>query len=917
MAMEDLSGGGPARAIRETSGPAVLTIEDIADGQFLKREGNTIVGATAATAGGGGGVLHNDHQTSGTSMSYSLPGNTLTEDAQAIRIVAAGKVNAADTVRVRIGGQTIFEHIIPATDTPGGTVDWQIDLLVTRKTSTTLVSMGSLKVGADTAMTAGQTDVDLIDPIALTWSNANSIVVDYTTILGATRQVNYLFIEQAGGGGTSEEASDDFIFETMTQTSGASLAITVPGGTLAEENDTLRVYANFTADTAETVRIRFGGQTLATHGMVLGSGGVICLYIVRKTATTVAAWGFITFSGSGSSTSIDVDGGPSFTVTLSADQNVDVDFTTGGATRHVRMLTVEKLGAGSGGGGGGGGGGIAAHNLLSAEHLDAEIEALVPGSIFVVNDDSKAEQLPAGDENAILRMVSGQPTWSSDQEDPGIANPSTATMPDVFVKRSRSTGAMSLYALQGGISLSSAIGGSGVGSVESSTYLNGRGGLYNDCVRFQGKDYILQTHGTTSHNVYEKPINGSINTTPVRTETVVASALLRSGLMVVHNGTASYLCFVYYSSTATAGYRLCRFDGTSWVTTNLGTSGSAPSMLGSTGCAVVNGSVYVPTVATGPVGIIVNVISQTASFITTLTNNFGSFGSIYGRVFFMPGATSGSANQRTLYEVVGGALVSRLVFAQRTNDTTTTAQQGLIVPYGDSLLCFFQGNSGRWLCSQAEFPSALSTAPTETTRDTIVPAEMQETTVSSALPGRMYTIVAFIDTETNPANPEYNFFWYYHASATTNSNFSYAKLQDLSTQLVGVATSVDWQNHAPTANTYGGGHYIFRDGASDFYISAITVARSGTTSQRMVVSMTMQSVVTTDTFTAKLWYSTKQNKDFIQATLAGTPTGGCTRNGNQIEGIDHNTAITFEWDLATDLINDNTRVEILLKLYRE
>jgi hypothetical protein len=908
MTMQDLSGGGVARKIRETGGPTICTIGAVGDGQFLKRVGSTIVGATASEAGGGGGgVLYAHSQLTGNSQSYSLPGGTFSEDDEVLHIVAAGKSNAADTLRLRFGSNTLHTSQLIAS-----IYEFKLEVWIIRKSATTAAMYAATHIS-----TPGTPDIGVINSFNITWADANSIIVDFETSLGGDRVINYLMVEKAGGGATTTEESDDFVSETKVQDSGASLDITVPGGTLANVNDTLRVFACLSCDTPTTARIRFGGQTLGSHGMVMGSGIVLFFHIVRKTATTVAAWGFITMSGSGSASTLDVDGGNSFTVPLSADNTIDVDFTGGDATRVVRLLTVEKIGAGSGGGGGGGGGGIAAHNILSAEHLDTEVETLQPGDMLVVNDESKLERFPVGDENAIMRVISGKPGWSSDQEDPGIANPSTATMPDVFVKRSRSTGAMSLYALQGGISLSSAIGGSGIGSVESSTYLNGRGGLYNDCVRFQGKDYILQTHGTTSHNVYEKPINGSINTSPVRTETVVASALLRSGLMVVHNGTASYLCFVYYSSTATAGYRLCRFDGTSWVTTNLGTTGSAPSMLGSTGCAVVNGSVYVPTVATGPVGIIVNVISQTASFITTLTNMFGSFGSIYGRVFFMSGATSGSANQRTLYEVVGGALVSRLVFAQRTNDTTTTAQQGLIVPYGDSLLCFFQGNSGRWLCSQAEFPSALSTAPTETTRDTIVPAEMQETTVSSALPGRMYTIVAFVDTETNPANPEYNFFWYYHASATTNSNFSYAKLQDLSTQLVGVATSVDWQSHAITANTYGGGHYIFRDGASDFYISAITVARSGTTSQRMVVTMTMQSVVTTDTFTAKLWYSTKQNKDFIQATLVGTPTGGCTRNGNQIEGIDHNTSISFEWDLATDLINDNTRVEILVKLYRE
>jgi hypothetical protein len=46
-------GSSPATRFRETSGPTELTIGAVADGEFLVRDGNTIIGS----AGGGGGAV--------------------------------------------------------------------------------------------------------------------------------------------------------------------------------------------------------------------------------------------------------------------------------------------------------------------------------------------------------------------------------------------------------------------------------------------------------------------------------------------------------------------------------------------------------------------------------------------------------------------------------------------------------------------------------------------------------------------------------------------------------------------------------------------------------------------------------------------------------------------------------------------
>lgn len=43
-------GGGPAKSIRETSGPTVLTLGAVADGEYLKRSGSTVVGAAVSSA---------------------------------------------------------------------------------------------------------------------------------------------------------------------------------------------------------------------------------------------------------------------------------------------------------------------------------------------------------------------------------------------------------------------------------------------------------------------------------------------------------------------------------------------------------------------------------------------------------------------------------------------------------------------------------------------------------------------------------------------------------------------------------------------------------------------------------------------------------------------------------------------------
>lgn len=85
------------RKLRETSGPAVLSMGAVADGEYLKRDGSSIVGATV-TGGSGGtnieGSMYNGY------ISVSVASNNITV---AIKTLAGADPSAGDPVKVRIG----------------------------------------------------------------------------------------------------------------------------------------------------------------------------------------------------------------------------------------------------------------------------------------------------------------------------------------------------------------------------------------------------------------------------------------------------------------------------------------------------------------------------------------------------------------------------------------------------------------------------------------------------------------------------------------------------------------------------------------------------------------------------------------------------------------------------------------------
>lgn len=68
-----------ARRIRETSGPTLLTVGAVADGQFLKRAGSTVVGAAvpAATPGGSSGDIQYNNAGAFGGLSSTGTGNVV------------------------------------------------------------------------------------------------------------------------------------------------------------------------------------------------------------------------------------------------------------------------------------------------------------------------------------------------------------------------------------------------------------------------------------------------------------------------------------------------------------------------------------------------------------------------------------------------------------------------------------------------------------------------------------------------------------------------------------------------------------------------------------------------------------------------------------------------------------------------
>ncbi len=488
------------------------------------------------------------------------------------------------------------------------------------------------------------------------------------------------------------------------------------------------------------------------------------------------------------------------------------------------------------------------------------------------------------------------------------------TTPTAMVMRKRTGAAPGLFRLAGLTTLGSLLDATTFGTNETGAPSGISYARANDFVEFKGAEYCINTVSTTSHQVFTRPIGGPINTTAIAaaTQTFTVSCFTRTGLHVSDTGSGPLLWFVYCVSTA---MKLVTFDGTTWTVTTIATAGTAPVHIDAYGVCVVRGTAYIPWAASTNAGALVVNIGAATGAITlgpTSTNPKGMFTSLFGRVFYMPGETA-AASQRTVYEYVGGAFVSRLVLTNGGTDTTTgtSATRGAcIFPISDTkLMAIYPTNSGAtasnafWTASEIVFTGPSDIAPTEVQRTTFPPAAM------TAAGGITYGIFVLIDNETDPTASTIHFFYANGAAGT----YQYAPFVSSSTTLVGSATGVDATNYAIPAGTSVGGERFSPDDTANLIWEEPTFALSTANSGCMTMSFKFQAQ--SGTYTVKAFLSTTENPllNGTQCTLAGTATGGsATRSGNTVTDCVSNTAYTVDVDFNSMGISTGSKVKILL-----
>lgn len=93
-----------AMRLRETSGPTILALGAVADGQALVRSASTLIGSSVV---GDMDVLSVQTGVGGT-ITYTVPANTLAANGDALLIIAgASNATANDAISVKFGGTTL------------------------------------------------------------------------------------------------------------------------------------------------------------------------------------------------------------------------------------------------------------------------------------------------------------------------------------------------------------------------------------------------------------------------------------------------------------------------------------------------------------------------------------------------------------------------------------------------------------------------------------------------------------------------------------------------------------------------------------------------------------------------------------------------------------------------------------------
>lgn len=501
----------------------------------------------------------------------------------------------------------------------------------------------------------------------------------------------------------------------------------------------------------------------------------------------------------------------------------------------------------------------------------------------------------------------------------GTPTPTSAACPTVPVVQHRVI--LAVNRLGSGTLIGETMGDTGFSAVESFTM---NPVLIRSCswVEFKGKEYCINSTASTGIEVLERDIGGS-TWTSVHTITTSAGNWNRTGLYVYNDGSECGIGFVYMESGT--ALRCCKStDGSSW--TNSGTiytHDQTVTALHNYGCALLGTSLYVPVRSTSTtqhaVAVDLKAQSATTCGSTALANTNGSgvFAILNNRVFYMSGAaTSGNAAQRTLYEIVGGAFTSRLVLGTDGGDTTSVPRAGVLVAIEPlKLLAIYPNNAAAgsatnayWRATVITFDDAADTTPSEANCDAIIPAGLEVST------GIKFTWHCWVDSETDPSNPQF-YFWWVDASAITTSAWQHGQYLGTATQIGGAATGVGPNDYALPTGARGGGDRISPDDDANVIDGGMSIAKNVSAAGRMTLSATM--VEQDGTYTAKVWISPPGNGEgvtWVQATLAGTATGG-TRVGNTVTGI--SGAWTVDVDFTAMSIADTTRCLLIVEYYPE
>jgi hypothetical protein len=524
--------------------------------------------------------------------------------------------------------------------------------------------------------------------------------------------------------------------------------------------------------------------------------------------------------------------------------------------------------------------------------------------------------------NMLVRFIGALPgeALTENGDTSGPATPAAATCPTLMIHKTRGSNSGALHRLSSGATVSSIVGTNTFGAAETGT-LDGKGLRANDWIEFGGAEYVLHTNGTSGHRVYTRPIGSTVNTTQVVDATGTASSLRRTGLHVVNTGATKVLCFVWADSSASPDFKLTwTTDGSSWTTTTVLSPAGTVLHLAATGVAQCRGVLYVPTnFNTTTIAVAVNVAGLSATAITgPLASASCAFATVLGRVYALTFATNSSV-QRTLYEVVGGALSSVATMAGAGGDASTVgAGHPILFPIDtNKLFVGYIANVGGGTAGNARYRSAVATINTTTFAVTLgeTQADVTLPTVMRAAAGVSYLMTWWQDHETDPTNPQ-TYLWY---ASSTSAAHSFAQFLGDGTLIAGSASGTDFTNYALPAGGDSAGNRISPDDVANLVEDTLSIAKNGSAAGRMTLTAKMQCQ--SGTFTAKVWISTATQGEgfsYSVATLAGTATGsGVTRVGNTVTGIADNVQWTVDVDFTAMSIADSAPVRLFVAYYPE